>query len=319
MYSSKAQLLTTYAAPLPMTITELGVAAEFAYEEALLGRVRNPHTRRAYQQAIHQFLDWLNPIGLSLTSVTPGIAGRYFDDHPGRPATKKLARSALNLLFDALVNRHVLILNPILSIRTEKHQMIEGRTPIITAEQVRQCLDGIDVSTTAGLRDRAIIATLVYTAARCGAVAKLRGKDFRNQGLQRVFLFSEKNGKERSIPVRHDLDEWIHSYLERVPGGQAADLPLFRTIAGRTDRLTEHGVTGLDIWRLLKKRCAAVGLSPEISPHSCRVFTVSNLLAQQVPLEEVQNLCGHADARTTRLYSRVHQGVSRKLVERISF
>jgi integrase len=60
-----------------------------------------------------------------------------------------------------------------------------------------------------GLRDRAILATLAYTACRAGAVAKLLLGDFEDDGTQYVLWFQEKGGKSWGIPVRHDLEGFI--------------------------------------------------------------------------------------------------------------
>jgi integrase/recombinase XerD len=37
--------------------------------------------------------------------------------------------------------------------------------------------------------------------------------DYRNLGEQRVLRFREEGGKEREIPVRHDLEGWINEYV----------------------------------------------------------------------------------------------------------
>lgn len=55
-----------------------------------------------------------------------------------------------------------------------------------------------------------------------------------------------------------------------------------------------------------------------VLPHSFRVTTITDLLEQGVPLEDVQRLAGHADPRTTRLYDRRHKKITRNIVERIS-
>jgi integrase/recombinase XerD len=55
---------------------------------------------------------------------------------------------------------------------------VEGKTPALSVEQARQVLAAMDTSHVVGLRDRAIIAILIYTAARVGAVAKLRLQDY---------------------------------------------------------------------------------------------------------------------------------------------
>jgi integrase/recombinase XerD len=69
---------------------------------------------------------------------------------------------------------------------------------------------------------------------------------------------------------------------------------------------------------MVKRRLKDAGLPMHFSPHSFRVTTVTDLLAQGVPLEDVQFLAGHADPRTTRLYDRRQRRVTRNIVERIS-
>lgn len=102
------------------------------------------------------------------------------------------------------------MLNPSASVRGIKHSVVEGKTPEIFVEQARALLRSIDTSHVAGLRDRAVLA---YTGARIGAVAKLRLADYRDLGEQRALRFQEKSGKEREIPVRHDLEAWLRDYI----------------------------------------------------------------------------------------------------------
>jgi integrase/recombinase XerD len=54
-----------------------------------------------------------------------------------------------------------------------------------------------------------------------------------------------------------------------------------------------------------------------LSPHSFRVSAVTDLMSQGTPLEDVQYLAGHSSPRTTRLYNRRQQKVTRNIVERI--
>lgn len=77
-------------------------------------------------------------------------------------------------------------------------------------------------------------------------------------------------------------------------------------------------MTADDISRMVKRRLRDAGLPLRLSPHSLRVCTLTDLLTQGVPLEDVQMLAGHADPRTTRLYDRRHRRVTRNIVERIS-
>ncbi len=305
--------------PLPAMLTELGPAAAFAWDEFFAGIIRNKHTRTAYRRAVHRFLNWLTTQNAVLPQVSPGMVGTYLDSLPLAAPTKKLELAALRAFFDLMTQRHVTVLNPAASVRGERVQVLEGVTPEITPAQARTLLDSILPVTVAGLRDRAIIATLVFTAARAGAVAALTRGSFEHDGTQYVLRFLEKGGKRRLIPVRHDLEQMLLAYLAATDLIAApATSPLFRSIAGRSGRITDRGLTGADICRLVKRRLRAAGLPPRLSPHSFRVCTVTDLLSQGVPLSDVQYLAGHADPRTTRLYDRRQRSVSRNIVERIS-
>lgn len=303
----------------PSAISDAGPAAVYAWDEFFSGTLRNPHTRKVYARAIRTFLRWLDSGNVPLGQVTPGMVGTYLDLLPVAAPSKKVALAALRSFFDRLVIRHVIVLNPAATVRGERYEAVEGKTPEVTPEQARLLLGSIDTTTPVGLRDRCVIATLIYTAARAGAVARLRQKDLVPDGTQYVLRFAEKGGKQREIPVRHDLELFL---LEYITASGLKDSPpaspLFHSAVRRTGQFTESAMTGTDIWRMVKRRLADAGLPGHLSPHSFRVATVTDLLAQGVPLGDVQYLAGHADPRTTRLYDRRPKKVTRNLVERIS-
>src|SRR6516162_10983074 len=218
---------TGHAVSLPVLVERAGGAARFAWEEYFYAEHHNRHTQRAYLRAVKAFLAWAEGQGVDLPSITPGMVGQYLVGLGGSPAKRNQHLAALRGFFDRLVNRHVCILNPASSVKGVKEQVIEGKTPEITIEQAKTLLksfkltrkvkvkgkEPVEVADVVGLRDRAIIATLAYTACRAGAVAKLRLGDFQDDGTQYVLRFQEKGGKSREIPVRHDLEGYIRAYL----------------------------------------------------------------------------------------------------------
>jgi len=302
---------------LPSLIQNAG--ASFAWDEFFAGVIRNRHTRMAYLHAVRKFLAWVEPTGCSLERISPGMVGTYFNEHVGSLPTKKLHLAALRAFFDLLVTRHVLILNPAATVRGERYVAVEGKTPEISREQARTLLNSINTASPIGRRDKAIIATLIYTAARAGAVANLKLQDFVWDGTQYSLRFLEKGGKSRLIPVRHDLQGYLLDYLQSFDW-QKEDRKsrLFRSGRGRTGKLTEHSLRNIDICRMVKRRLREAALPTHLSPHSFRVATVTDLLNQGISLEDVQYLAGHADPRTTRLYDRRQILVTRNTVERIS-
>jgi len=305
--------------PLPRLIAEAAPAAGLAWEEFFFGRLPNRRTRAAYLLAVRRFLAWAKLFGKPIHEITAGMVGAYFDQHPGSVPTKKMHLAAIRAFFDVLVNRHVCETNPAATVRGERYQAVEGKTPEITRDQARTLLASIDTITPVGQRDRALIATLIYTAARAGAVAALKLKDCQWDGTQYALRFLEKGGKSRLIPVQHKLQAHLLAYLETIDWhSQPAESPLFRSAAGRTGQLTPRPIQNVDICRIIKRRLADAGQPGHLSPHSFRVATVTDLLNQRVPLEDVQYLAGHADSRTTKLYDRRKKEVTRNTVEKIS-
>lgn len=317
-FESKGDIST--ARDIPRIITDSGNAARFAWEEFFYGRIRSAHTRRAYHRAVRDFLKWCEPTGLPLSAISPANVGLYLDSLTLATSSKKQVLAGLRHFFDGLVTRHAIALNPASSVRAERYQVIEGKTPEITVKQARTLLSSIDTSDCVGLRDKTIIAILIYTSARVGAVAKLRCKDLYDTGDQYCLRFNDKGGKSREIPVRHDLQRLLANYLQSasVMVELYPDQALFRTTITKTKQLTDRPMTAGDMGRMVKRRMRAAGLPNRLSPHSFRVATITDLLSQGVPLEDVQHLAGHADPRTTRLYDRRQRNVTRNIIERIS-
>jgi integrase/recombinase XerD len=323
---------TGNAASLPVLVERAGGAARFAWAEYFYAEHHNPHTQKAYLRAVRAFLAWAEGQGVELASITPGMVGQYLVALGGSPAKRNQHLAALRGFFDRLVNRHVCMLNPAASVKGVKDQVVEGKTPEITVEHARTLLGSIkltcemkvkgekpkEVPHVVGLRDRAILATLAYTACRAGAVAKLRLGDFQDDGTQYVLRFQEKGGRSREIPVRHDLEGIILAYVETAGiAGEAKDSPLFRASNGRSRTLTAKPLGTERICELVKRRLKDAGLPSRLSPHSFRVTAITSLLEQGVPMEDVQYLAGHAEPRTTTLYDRRKKKVTRNIVERI--
>jgi site-specific recombinase XerD len=332
---SAASVPTTAKAAAPAVVERAGGAARFAWDEFFYAEHRNPHTQKAYQRAVRRFLAWVENEGVELPAVTPRMVGDYLsEDLGGSPSKQNLHLAAVRGFFDRLVQRHVCVLNPAATVKGVKEEVVEGKTPEITVEQARTLLGSIKIAKTVknqegqeiaiplvvGLRDRAILATMAFTGCRGGAVARLRLGDFQDDGRQYVLRFREKGGKSREIPVRHDdLEGYILAYIEAAGiAGEPKDSPLFRAGINRSaKRLSDRPLTTDRIGDMMKRRLKDAGLPTRLSPHSFRVKTATNLLEQNVPLEDVQHLLGHAEPRTTALYDRRKKQVTRNIVERI--
>ncbi len=145
----QAELST--ARDIPRIVADAGPAAQFAWEEFFFAKIRSQHTRRAYHRAVKNFLTWAETRHLPLTGISPAHVGSYLDELTLAPASKKQVLAGLRHFFDGLVTRHAIPLNPAASVRAERHQVIEGKTPEITVKQARKLLQSIDTSDIIGL------------------------------------------------------------------------------------------------------------------------------------------------------------------------
>lgn len=113
----------------PWLVIAGGSGARFAWEEFIYGQLRNAHTRRSYQRASDRFLRWCEARGLSLHTIKPAHVGQFLDGLSDAVSSKKVYLAAIRHLFDTLVVRHAVPLNPAASVRGERYRVIEGKTP----------------------------------------------------------------------------------------------------------------------------------------------------------------------------------------------
>ena len=73
--------------------------------------------------------------------------------------------------------------------------MRTGKTPVLQPAEARQLLDSIDTATLPGLRDRALLAVMVYSFARVSAVVGMRVEDYYQQGKRWWLRLQEKGGE----------------------------------------------------------------------------------------------------------------------------
>ena len=99
--------------------------------------------------------------------------------------------------------------NPATSVRGPAHVGRTGKTPVLQPAEARQLLDTIDTSTVRGLRDRALLAVMVYSFARVSAVVGLRVEDYYQQGKRWWLRLHEKGGKHHAVPVHHKAEAYL--------------------------------------------------------------------------------------------------------------
>ncbi len=303
---------------LPAIITSSGPTAPERFLEFFAANIRNPNTRRAYARQVMQFLSWCEGRSVTrLPDIRPLHVAGYIETMPAQAQTVKQALAAIRMLFDWLVISQIVPTNPAGSVRGPKYSYRKGKTPVLSREDARGLLDSIDTSTVIGLRDRALIGLMVFSFARIGAVLGMQVSDYYLNGRRSWVRLHEKGGKFHEVPVHHEVDDYLHAYIEAAGIAGEAKQPLWRTARGRTNMLTDNGLQSAEALAMIKRRAKAVGLPPTICNHTFRATGITAYLENGGTIENAQAIAAHESPRTTKLYDRRSDQISLNEIERI--
>jgi integrase/recombinase XerD len=295
-----------------LTRTQFERLADVPPEEEWLANLTNAKTQRAYKNDVREFIAYagLHDYG-ELRSIVRSHIIDWRKDMERRdlePATIRRKLSALSSLFDYLCERNAVAGNPVDGVKRPMANGNEGSTPALGDRQARKLLEAPPAETLKGLRDRAILATLLYHGIRREELCGLRVKDMHSRQGVLHFRINGKRDKIRFIPVNAAAQRTIEEYLDRAGHRTDADGALFRPVKNnRTGRLDRH-LDPASIYRnIVCKYGLETGIGGEVSGlcvHSLRATAATNALTHEADIAKVQEWLGHANVSTTRLYDR---------------
>jgi site-specific recombinase XerD len=305
---------------VPELIARAGDRASMRFLEFFAATIRNPHTRRAYSRAVSEFLTWCTENGVpSIAAVQPLHVATWIELQTRRVSapTVKQRLAAIRHLFDWLVVCQIVAVNPASPVRGPTHSVNKGKTKVLSAQEARLLLDTIDASTVVGLRDRALIAVMVYSFARIGAAIQMQVKDVFVEKRRTWIRLHEKGGKEHVMPCNQQLDVYLHAYINGTGLDKTPEAFLFPTADWLTGELFETPMRQADAYRMVRRRAGRAGILTEIGNHSFRATGITEYLRNGGKLEVAQKMANHESSRTTGLYDRRADDVSIEEVEKI--
>lgn len=320
---------------LPAIVTSAGDDAVARFAEIFTATIRNPRTRRAYFRNAVAFLRWCECQGIhDLHSIKPVVVAAYVEQLQQRYAKPSVKQqlATIRMLFDWLVTGQVLRANPAHAVRGPRHVVLKGKTPILSAEETRALLDSIPIErvirTNAdgnpltapgllGLRDRAIIAAMVFTFARVGAMVAMTVEDYYAQGKRSWLRLHEKGGKQHEMPAHH-YPGGVHRRLHQRGRhrGRQQRPPLPHRARHRPNPHQESPAhrrrVSDDPPEDQADRHTHQGWLPQLPGHRHHCY-----LEGKGSLEKAQRMACHASPRTTKLYDRTGDQISLDEVEKI--
>jgi integrase/recombinase XerD len=281
-----------------------------------LANITNSKTRRSYKEDVAEFVAFSGlKESAQLHTVARSHVIAWRKDMEARSLSAASVRrklSALSSLFNYLCERNAVLGNPVDGVKRPLANSNEGSTPALGDAQARRLLDAPPTDTLKGVRDRAILAALLYHGLRCDELCQLRVKDMQSRQGVMHFRVKGKRDKIRFVPIHPMVQRLILEYMEmgKHGGGIVFDLggPLFRPVANnRTGTLDKHLFPGSLYYNVVIKYAKATGISAEaigVCVHSMRATAATNALSNEADIAKVQEWLGHANVSTTRLYDR---------------
>jgi len=187
--------------------------------------------------------------------------------------------------------------------KIELSRTVRKQVTFLTEEELERVFDEPDISTIAGLRDRAILELLFSSGLR---VSELTGLDRDHINLKRrEFMVRGKGQKDRPIFISEDAANWVTQYIDKR---QDTAKPLFVRYSGskKVDLSGNfHRLTPRSVQRLVARYALLAGITKHVSPHTMRHSFATDLLMNGADLRSVQAMLGHSNIATTQIYTHV--------------
>ncbi|HUU28664.1 MAG TPA: site-specific tyrosine recombinase XerD [archaeon] len=259
------------------------------------------NTLLAYRRDIGSFIREVAEQGLTgPNEVEREMVEDYLNGLAQLPMkASSLARrtSALRLYFRFLAGENRITRDPTESIELPRKEL---KLPtVLSLEEILAMLKAIDRQAKGGLRDTALIELMYGTGMRVSEVVGLRLVDLKLP--QQVVLIFGKGSKERVVPMGDIAIRALEEYIE-------LERPLLDRLgrgAGKVFLNLRNGspITRMGIWKILHKYATLAGIAHKVHPHVLRHSFATHLVENGADLRSVQEMLGHADIATTKIYS----------------
>jgi len=256
----------------------------------------SPRTCEAYGRDLKTLLEYCDAEGLAgLESLGSGqvrgfAAWRHRRGSSGRGIQRAL--SAVRTFYDYLLREGCVRVNPALGVSAPRsRQALPG---VLDVERVSALLE-FSPDDVLGVRDLAIMELMYSSGLRLSELVALDLEDVDlHEGLVEV---TGKGRKRRIVPVGKHARKALQAWGQ-VRGGLAAPGEAGLFVGKRGRRMGGRGIQQrIGKWAVMR------GLGQHVHPHMLRHSFASHILESSGDLRAVQELLGHADIRTTQVYT----------------
>lgn len=254
----------------------------------------------AYEQDLEKlrtFLDArkIDPVKASLEDLQDFVFATFGQNSNTRSQSRIL--SGIHSFYRFLLYHNYIETDPSELIEMPKKEL--HLPDVLTVEEINAMIEQIDLSSSEGHRNRAIIEMLYGSGLRVSELTDLKLSNmYREEGYM---LIRGKGSKQRLVPISPEAEKWFVFWME-----DRAHLdvkPEFADIAF----LNRYGrqLTRAMIFTIIKRLAASAGIKKTVSPHTLRHSFATHLLQNGADLRIIQQLLGHESITTTEIYTHV--------------
>ena len=312
---------------MPGTNFAEAIIAWSAWLESTKGR--RPSTVVKYARQLQRFEAYCLESGLDPWTVSFEDLERYTGlfAHGLKPQTRRTIVSAIKSFYGWADKKNLVDRSP--ADRVE-YPSIGRRLPRqMQIHNAEKLLMQPDIQTFVGLRDAAMLATLMGCGMRISGLVRMnRGHLLWQADDRLIILIKEKGERERYNPAPVEASVLIRAYmaspelLEMDLSLPNNDEVLWATVNNRTVKPENyHGeerrISPRSVDKMIKRYGSRAGIpKDELHPHAARHLFGTAMAEASVDLLERQTLMGHEDSKSTEIYTHLATGLLQRAIDK---
>ena len=171
---------------------------------------------------------------------------------------------------------------------------------VLSYDEIMLMLEGIDLSTVQGHRNRAMLETLYACGLRVSELIELKLSNFFSE--EEYIKVVGKGNKERIVPMGRSAIKqntyYLENYRNQLPIKSGYEDHYYLNRRGRS-------LSRVMVFMLIKTLADRVGIQKNVSPHTFRHSFATHLVEGGADLRAVQDMLGHRSITTTEIYTHI--------------
>ena len=267
------------------------------------------NTSNSYKNDLNKYKDYLKDKGIINTKdISKSDVEKYLEKlNKDDVKTSSIARklTTIKAFHNYLFQKQKISVDVTETI--ERPKLRKKLPNVLTVDEVDRLLD-IDCKTKFDYRNKSMLELMYGTGLRITELLDLKLNDFDLENC--VIRCYGKGSKERIVPIGEYTMESLMNYLEirnELLRKRTCEYLFLNNLGGRLSRFS--------FFKILKKMLIEKGIHKDVSPHSLRHSFATHMLEYGADLRSIQELLGHSDIATTKIYTHISNNKIKKEYE----